>query len=138
MLKECLKEGKNNLLYCDTDSTFSSSTKKYKDDKELGGWKLENKVITYIGGLKNYKYKVKKEGKWLTKRRLKGVPESAKQIGKHKYTYTNLLKTKEALRRNMEPGVPIERTKVIKGIYTKRIVNKDGTTKPIIWNSLTK
>ena len=138
LLKECLKEGKNNLLYCDTDSTFSSSTKKYKDDKELGGWKLENKVITYIGGLKNYKYKVKKEGKWLTKRRLKGVPESAKQIGKHKYTYTNLLKTKEALRRNMEPGVPIERTKVIKGIYTKRIVNKDGTTKPIIWNSLTK
>lgn len=133
LLKMALKIGKKHTLYCDTDSLVFSGKYKFDNDKSLGGWKLEDKKINAIFGLKNYRYLVrdKKTGKWVQKRRLKGVPENAIEYEKHKYKYTNLLKTKEALRRGLPAGSQIERTKEIKNTYTKRIVNKDGTTKPI-------
>jgi hypothetical protein len=133
LLKQMLKIGSKHVLYCDTDSIFFSGKNKFKDEKELGGWKLENKRITRINGLKNYIYSVKdkKTGKWVNKRRIKGVPLSAKQLKKHQYSYVNLIKTKEALRRGLIAGSQIERIKVIKNTYTKRIVLKNGKTKPI-------
>jgi len=92
---------------------------------------LENKRISRIDGLKNYRYKYKKDGKWIIKRRLKGVPENATEVEKHLYRYTNLTKTRESMRRGLEPGTPTERSKRIKGTYTKRVVLKNGKTKPI-------
>ena len=47
------------------------------------------------------------------------------------YLYYNLLKTKEALRRNMKPGTYIKREKTLKGKYDKRNVKEDGNTEPI-------
>lgn len=128
LLKSLLKTGKKNLLYCDTDSQFFEGVNNWKDEKQLGGWKLEDKIITGVYGLKNYTYIDKKGNK---KRRLKGVPESAKEITKNNFRYVNLVKTKEGLRRGLEPGTQIDRSKEIKGTYTKRVVLKSGETKPI-------
>jgi hypothetical protein len=133
LLKKMLEIGSKKVLYCDTDSIFFEGINKFKDEKELGGWKLENKKITEIKGLKNYRYiyKDKKTGKWVKQRKIKGVPYNAIEFKKHKYRYVNLLKTKEALRRGLNAGTEIERIKVIKNTYDKRIILKSGFTKPI-------
>lgn len=132
LLKELIKKGKKAVLYCDTDSIFFHG-EHGPDDKNLGGWKLENKKITGVYGLKNYTYLYfdKKLKRWKKKHRIKGIPEKAVEIEKHKYRYINLVKTKEALRRGLISGSEMERIKVVKGTYNKRIINKDGTTKPI-------
>jgi hypothetical protein len=41
------------------------------------------------------------------------------------------VKSKEALKRKIEPGQLIERKKTVKNIYDKREILKDGFTKPI-------
>lgn len=133
LLKKMLKIGEKNLLYCDTDSAFFSGKNKFKDETFLGGWKLEGKRIKAVYGLKNYEFEYidKKTGKKIRKHRIKGIPERAEEIAKHTYRYVNLVKTKESLRRGIPSGSEVERTKIVKNTYTKRIVNKDGTTKPI-------
>jgi hypothetical protein len=56
---------------------------------------------------------------------------SVEQIEENKFRYYNLVKTKESLKRNIEPGVITERIKEIKNTYDKRIVLFNGETKPI-------
>lgn len=141
-LLDKLRKMENNVpVYCDTDSiAFEIDDGTIESSKALGEWKLEKKVITEICGLKNYKFEfVNNKGELIKKHRLKGVPEKnrhnaldsqGKEIA-NEYEYFNLIKTKEALRRNMKPGKLIRRTKTISGKYTKRIVFSDGTTKPI-------
>ena len=70
--------------------------------------------------LKNYEYIEHNE----IKRALKGVPKNALEVRPNVWHYENLTKTKEALRRNIEAGIKIKRTKVISEIYDKRIVLK--------------
>jgi hypothetical protein len=94
----------------------------------LGKWKKEEKIVINIRGLKNYEYIENNE----LKRALKGVPKTAIEIKPNVWQYSNLTKTKEALRRNIESGILIKRTKVLSELYDKRLVNSDGTTKPII------
>ena len=130
LLKKLLQLKNNGVVYCDTDSVFFEIDTSDADSKELGGWKIEAKIITEIRGLKNYKYidpQTLKE-----KLRLKGVPKNAVQTSENSFEYTNLMKPKEALRRNRDSGVLTKRTKTILGLYTKRIVLPDGNTKPII------
>ncbi len=62
---------------------------------------------------------------------IKGVPKTATKTGKNSYKYTNLVKTKESMRRNLTAGVKTERTKMLTNKYEKRYVTKSGTTKPI-------
>lgn len=133
LLKKMLKIGSKNVLYCDTDSVFFRGKNKLKNETDLGGWKLEKKKIISIHGLKNYKYLYydKKTNKWKKHHLIKGVPKNAIEYEKHKYKYVNLLKTKESLRRGLNAGSQIERIKIIKNKYTKRIVDKKGNTKPI-------
>jgi len=119
-----------NVKYCDTDSIFFENIKNIKSEKQLGGWKLESKTVTEIKGLKNYKYK--NDGEKTIIRRIKGVPKNAQKITENSYIYENLVKTKEGLRRGLEPGILIERKKEISGKYEKRIILADGSTKPII------
>jgi len=128
LLKELYRIEKFKPVYCDTDSIFYEiNTDPYPSSKALGKFKLENKTITEIRGLKNYKYIENGE----EKRRLKGVPNKAVQIGPTSFEYFNLVKTKESLRRNIEAGTRIKRAKNITGKYDKRIVFADGETKPI-------
>lgn len=128
LLKELYRIEKLKPVYCDTDSIFFEVYDGYyPSSKALGKFKLENKIVTEIRGLKNYKYIENGE----EKRRLKGVPLKAINTGENTYEYFNLVKTKESLRRNLEAGERIKRVKEIKGTYTKRIVFADGETKPI-------
>jgi hypothetical protein len=132
LLKEMIKKGRRRVIYCDTDSVFFTG-KHRKDEKQLGGWKLENKLITGVYGLKNYSYKFRDKltGKWVEKRKIKGIPTKAEKIDKSTYKYINLVKTREALRRGLIAGSEMERIKQVKGTYEKRIVLKSGKTKPI-------
>lgn len=137
------------VVYCDTDSIFFEKNNGIKSEFFLGGWKVENKIITEIKGLKNYKY-IDTEKSPLEIWKVKGVPvnkgyttkifdesgnetevPSVEQIGDNEFRYYNLIKTKESLRRGKEAGVITERIKKIKNIYDKRIVLFNGKTKPI-------
>ena len=123
------------------------------DDGRIGHfrnkWKIENKIVTENKGQNNYRFYSEK-GKEIW--RVKGVPVNkgktikiysevdetekevpmVEQIDDNKFRYYNLIKSKEALKRNVEPGVLTERIKEIKNKYDKRIVLNDGETKPII------
>jgi hypothetical protein len=137
LLKDLIKNEKFIPLYCDTDSIFYEIDPEIESSKELGKWKKENKLVTEINGLKNYSYIYANE----IKTKIKGVPgftlnDNNERIKVEKdskgiYKYRSLLKTKEALRRNLEPGTFIMREKVMRGKYDKRIVDKDGRTRPV-------
>jgi hypothetical protein len=149
LLSKMLELKNNKIVYCDTDSIFFEIDNGIKSEFHLGGWKVENKIITEIKGLKNYKYiDTEKNKKEIWK--VKGVPvdkglktkiffddeteievPTVEQIGENKFRYFNLIKTKESMRRNKEPGVITERIKELKNKYDKRIVLKNGETKPI-------
>lgn len=133
LLSKILELHNRKVVYCDTDSIFFEINDGIKNDMALGGWKVEDKIITEIQGLKNYKFEYvdKETGKRVKKHRIKGVPEKADIIAPNTFEYTNLLKTKESLRRKLEPGVLTKRIKKISGLYTKRIVLENGETKPI-------
>lgn len=147
LLKKMLEYADRRVVYCDTDSIFFEvMDERVKSSRELGGWKIEDKIVTKIYGLKNYRYTT--PAKAGEQRRLKGVPTDTgrtvkifeggerevrfvEQTGEHEFKYYNLLKTKEAIKRGLEPGVLMERIKKIKNTYDKRIVMPDGETKPI-------
>ncbi len=143
LLKELLRIEHLKPVYCDTDSIFFEIYEGYNSSKELGKFKLEGahdkegnfypKIVTEIRGLKNYKYKYfdAKENKYVDGHRLKGVPKTAIKVGENSYEYFNLTKTKESLRRNIEAGERVKRTKEISNKYDKRIVLENGETKPI-------
>lgn len=151
LLKKMLEYEHRKIVYCDTDSIFFEvMDNSIVSSNELGGWKVEDKIVTKIYGLKNYRY-VSTEKATEEKRRLKGVPtdkgrktvvfnedsgartefNSVEQTGDNEFRYWNLLKTKEAIRRGLEPGVLTERVKKIKNTYDKRMVLANGETKPI-------
>ncbi len=122
-----LKSKGFNPVYCDTDSWFYNSTKEYQSEKELGLWKVENKKITRIIGLKNYEFIDNKGEK---KRKLKGVPKNAEKLDTNNFKFFSMVRTKESLRRNIDSGIFVERKKRLNLNYDKRVVNKDGSTKP--------
>ena len=113
-------------IYCDTDSIFFNIDPDIKSSKKLGEFKKEKKIIKCINGLKNYDYICENKAN----RKIKGIPKTAIEQDK-KFTYFNLVKTREALRRNIKAGTQIERSKVIKHVYDKRTVYSNGETKAI-------
>lgn len=127
LMQAFMKYEKNRITYCDTDSIAMEIMAGVESSNKLGEWKIENKIITKIYGLKNYRFI--KDGK--NYRRLKGVPEKALTVGENVFKYFNLMGQKEAIRRNREPGILTERNKTITGIYDKRIILAGGETKPI-------
>jgi hypothetical protein len=131
LLKKLIACENNVPVYCDTDSIFVLLDNNLISEKQLGGWKKEDKLITEINGLKNYKFEFVKDGELIKITRIKGVPTKAKLIDKNKYEYFNLMKTRESMRRKNYDGRLIRRVKQISGKYTKRIVLPDGNTKPI-------
>ncbi len=132
LAKKLIELKKNRPVYCDTDSIFVEIAKGLKSTTDLGGWKIEKKLVTEIRGLKNYKYIDLEKDKNKVIDRIKGVPYKREKTGDNTYVYSNIVKSKEALRRNIDSGTLIERTKVIKNTYDKREVLTDGTTNPLI------
>lgn len=128
LLKKLLEVQNKGILYCDTDSIFIENDSGLINSPLLGQWKKENKIVTEIRGLKNYSY-VNENNE--PKHNIKGVPKKAIQTGTNKYEYETLIKTKEALRQNKEPGTLTKKVKVLTGKYDKRILLTDNQTKPI-------
>lgn len=133
LLKKLYEYENKSVVYCDTDSIFYELEDTRPDEKFLGGWKREAKIVTEIRGLKNYKFlKTLKRTKLVKEIHLvKGIPLKAKKIGEDTWEYFNLGKSKESLRRHRVPGILTRRVKQLKGVYDKRIVLEDGNTKPI-------
>lgn len=128
ILKELKKYKDHTPVYCDTDSIFlEKKPSDIVDSDELGAWKIENKKVTMIRGLKNYDYI--KNGRLYSS--IKGIPRNAEKIGEGIFSYITLIGIKEGLRRNKKAGTPEKRIKELKGTYDKRIVLKDLKTKPI-------
>lgn len=148
LLKKMLQMKENKIVYCDTDSIFFEIDSGIVSSLALGGWKIENKIVTEIKGLKNYKYKTTDKEIW----RVKGVPvdkgktvklfdgekeievKIVEQVSSDSFIYYNLVKSKEALKRKIQPGGLIKREKKVSNIYDKRLILDNGFTKPILIN----
>jgi len=133
LLKGLLDNEAESVCYCDTDSIFLEGTFKGELSDALGQWKLEDKSIIQINGLKNYKY-IDKEGKQqdvikgISKNSIKKIdPETKKEVFETQKYY----KTKQSLRNNKEAGEGYTMRKTLTGKYDKRIVLPNGDTKPI-------
>jgi hypothetical protein len=135
LLKEGLiKNEKNDVCYCDTDSVFINGVFMGVVSNDLGAFKLEEKKVIEVNGLKNYKY-IDNEGK--THNVIKGVSKGSISKGKNYqgeeiYSSQRYLKTKAALRQNKEAGSAYIMVKTISNRYDKRQVFDDGSTLPLI------
>lgn len=115
-------------LYSDTDSIAFAKIPNLKDSQELGEWKLESKILKKIRGLKNYDYE--EDGKYIEK--IKGISiKSTTKTSDNTYKQIKYYKSRQSLRLNKEAGTQYENKKTLTHIYDKRIVLKNGETKPI-------
>ena len=121
------------VCYCDTDSIFYEGeiSKEIKISQNLGDWKIEDKQVIEIKGLKNYTL----EG---NKRVIKGVPKKAKFIGFDKFggeifEFEKYAKTHSGLReiKGRKTGENFIERKVVSNKYDKRKVLLNGETKTI-------
>lgn len=132
MLHELMSKHFSKVVYCDTDSVFIEKELPL-NSKELGGWKLENKIITKVRALKDYVY-IDDEGE--EKQMLKGVKRGAVQLDpeSNAFVYQKMIRTRESLRRKdlLPPGTFIKQLKLLTGEYSKREILPNGKTKPFI------
>ena len=120
------------VFYTDTDS-FTATTEIGTDcgpealrhlvGDELGQLKLESQDKLEIRGNKHY---ILADGTVV----LKGVKRGA-AMRDGAYRWDSIVGLKEAIRRNMTPGTPLERARTPVSLYDKRIVHEDGSTEPI-------
>lgn len=136
MLMKCKQENRK-PTYCDTDSVAMEKINGIISGFNLGDWKIENKLITYITALKNYTVeKIMLDAEWEKiyghkEEKIKGVPKRAVKLKESEWRFVKVTKTKEGIRRGITIGDTILIKKEISGDYSKRIV--DGQeTKPII------
>jgi hypothetical protein len=130
LLKSLLSNQNNKIVYCDTDSIFLEGSFIGNISNDIGSFKLEDKKVIEINGLKNYIYQDLKTGE--THETIKGVSKRSIKIDSNKYKTQKYYKTKESLRRNKQAGESYEEIKELTHIYDKRIINKStGETKPI-------
>lgn len=120
-------------IYCDTDSTISR-IKNVKTSNRLGDLKLEKTLNWFKADApKHYEYQEKRGEKV---RKLKGIPKRAEEkidlAGQKYYTYEIPIKYKSSKKRKIPLYSWIKIDKYPKLLYTKRVVNEDGTTEPIM------
>lgn len=133
LLKGLLANESQKVCYCDTDSIFLEGNFTGELSDKLGDFKLESKKIIEINGLKNYRY-IDETGKEFDV--IKGISKNSIKIIDKKtntisYETQKYFKTKQSLRNNKEAGQSYIMKKSLSGKYDKRIVLKDGNTKPI-------
>ena len=133
LLKSMLKNEKNGVCYCDTDSVFLEGEFIGDIGTELGQFKDEQKNVIDVQGLKNYKFK-NGEGEIIEV--IKGVSKNSIKVinpktNETQYQNQKYYKTKQALRQNKESGEAFTMVKTLTHKYDKREVLKSGETKPI-------
>lgn len=139
MLLNYLKANERNVYYCDTDSAFLSC--EIKHGSELGQMKLEKSGFSAkFRGPKNYL--IKDNDKLTIK--IKGM----NGLKKDNISFENFLECdlvsqkaslgsfKESMRRFGAPIKMIDRTREVKTPYDKRIVLKNGDTRPLHINKI--
>ncbi len=121
---------KSDSIYCDTDSTMT--LKKLKGtSKKLGGFSLEKEWYSFRAfAPKHYQYQEKKGDK--KKQKLKGVPDRAIKLAENHYRFERPMKYKGFLKNKQGHKLSdwISVDKRLSMVYDKRIINKDGTTRP--------
>lgn len=130
ILKSLIDNEKNRVAYCDTDSIFLEGNFIGDVGDKLGQFKLENKQVIEIRGLKNYTCIENNEIKEV----IKGVSKRSIKIADGVYSIQKYFKTKEALRRNKEAGSVNIQNKRLTFEYNKRIVLPNNDTLPITLN----
>jgi hypothetical protein len=132
LLNALIENEQNNVVYCDTDSVFVDKGSNCIGEmgNELGEWKLEDKIVTDIRGLKNYSYI--EDGKEMDA--IKGVSKRSIQVAPNHFKVEKYYKTKQALRQNKVTGSIYTQEKKLKNVYTKRIVLNGGKTLPLKLN----
>jgi hypothetical protein len=128
LLKNLLANEKNKVAYCDTDSIFLAGSFTGSVSGSLGEFKYEEKLITEISGLKNYKY-IDENGEERVV--IKGISRNSHKVSEGVYEIKKYYKTKGSIRQNKEAGEAFVQTKELRHKYDKRIVLNDGDTKPI-------
>ena len=118
--------GTDKVLYCDTDSVKIRKKDAHlitwpRSKTTLGALKVEaTSKKLYIEGAKNYRTE---EG-----RRIKGIPESAKELSPGVFSYRWFAGQITHLRKNIPVGVRVEDlTRTLTAEYTKGTVHPDGT-----------
>ncbi len=121
--------GTRKVLYCDTDSVKIRKKDAHlitwpRSKFKLGALKVEHtSKELYIEGAKNYRTE---QG-----RRIKGIPESAKEILPGVFSYRWFAGQITHLRKNIPVGVRVEDlTRTLKAEYTKGIIAPDGSVTP--------
>jgi hypothetical protein len=137
----------NEIIYCDTDSIFiCGGGKPESNQSRLGALKHEGDLSYFKAILpKTYIYESGDQMCY----KAKGVPEAEKKafLAHGMVEYKKPMKIREAMRRknfnakdkdkNLVTGITsvnawVTVTKQLTGKYTKRVVEKDGSTTPII------
>ncbi len=121
--------GENNVFYCDTDSIFTNDIGLERleliiDDNKIGYLKLEESShAVEIIALKSYTFG--------NTSKLKGVPDSAEQIGYKKYIYNRFNTLHNSLFANKKIDEDSYwQVKELLGVYSKGLIMKDGTITP--------
>jgi hypothetical protein len=134
LLKNLVANEKNKVVYCDTDSIFLVGDFVGTIGDELGDFKLEEKKIIEVNGLKNYKY-IDADGKENVV--IKGISRGStktKTTAGNQETYESqrYYKTKASLRQNKEAGQSYKMIKIVSNNYDKREVLDGGNTRALI------
>jgi len=123
------KAGIENVYYCDTDSVFVNSIgyerlKGELDEYELGKLKVEKTFEHLI-------IRAPKDYIGDDVEKLKGVPKSARPLGRDKYEYTQFERFKARLRRGSSRGVLTKKVvKELRRTYDKAVVLDSGRCIP--------
>ena len=122
--------GRERVLYCDTDSIKIRASdlkhvKTLQSKTILGALKVEGRSKKlYIEGSKNYRTE---HG-----RRIKGIPESAKEISPGVFSYRWFAGQITHLRKNIPVGARVEDvTRTLTAEYNKGVIHPDGTVTPL-------
>jgi len=136
-MKQIIDKG-GKLLYCDTDSIIYDGNFDLLTSKNLGDMKLEYKIdnITILGN-KMYCFQDKNKDYHYV---YKGVPKHLqKEMFEHDIVYykkpIRYLESQRRLNKNFIPNYWIDYSKKRLTKYDKRIILKDGNTKPLVFNN---
>lgn len=125
-LLQYMQANEKGLVYVDTDSVCTTVKRNYNSSK-LGELKEEPEIMVEIYGNKSYK---QKKGE-TEQTKIKGIPKSAIKLKSGTYQFKKMVKSKEALRRQIDAGDFVIVEKELSMQYDKRIVDKKGQTKPL-------
>lgn len=127
------KAGKENVLYCDTDSLFVTkkgydNLKEFIDTKKLGFLKIEKSGTRItIHGAKDYEF--------AGEVKMKGVKKTARKVGENEFEQIQFVKTRGNLLKHRTQGVILKIVrKKLKRQYDKGIVEKSGWVRPFVLN----